>query len=167
MKKLFFIPLILIAFSCNKTGENNAKDIDSTKIIDSINAVRMKYNDSIRALNNKNNFGDLSGKHKLTFVSDDGVSLTGTVNFTKIMSDGYEVKGNAKSGKNILIIDGKADRVSPKHINFYGKITQTINGNTESKSNSNTFRDEGKGEFFRLQQKINAQGFVDYIDIWK
>ena len=106
MKKLFFIPLILIAFSCNKTGENNAKDVDSTKIIDSINAVRMKYNDSIRALNNKNNYSDLSGKHKLTFVSDDGVSLTGTVNFTKIMSDGYEVKGNAKSGKNILIIDG-------------------------------------------------------------
>jgi hypothetical protein len=100
-------------------------------------------------------------------ITDDGVSLTGTVNFTKIMSDGYEVKGNAKSGKNILIIDGKADRVSPKHINFYGKITQTINDRTESKSNSNTFRDEGKGDFFRLQQKINAQGFVDYIDIWK
>lgn len=99
MKKLFFIPLMLIAFSCNKTGENNSKDVDSTKIIDSINAVRMKYNDSIRALNNKNNYSDLSGKHKLTFVSDDGVSLTGTVNFTKIMSDGYEVKGNAKSGK--------------------------------------------------------------------
>ena len=165
MKKLFFIPLILIAFSCNKTGENNAKDVDSTKIIDSINAVRMKYNDSIRALNNKNNFGDLSGKHKLTFVSDDGVSLTGTVNFTKIMSDGYEVKGQAKSGKNSLIIDGKADRVTKKHINFYGEIKQTINGKTESKNKSNTFRDEGKGKFFRLQQKVNSEGFVDYIDI--
>ena len=165
MKKLFFIPLILIAFSCNKTEENNAKDVDSTKIIDSINAVRMKYNDSIRALNNKNNYSDLSGKHKLTFVSDDGVSLTGTVNFTKIMSDGYEVKGQAKSGKNSLIIDGKADRVTKKHINFYGEIKQTINGKTESKNKSNTFRDEGKGKFFRLQQKVNSEGFVDYIDI--
>ena len=165
MKKLLFIPLILIAFSCNKTGENNAKDVDSTKIIDSINAVRMKYNDSIRALNNKNNYSDLSGKHKLTFVSDDGVSLVGTVNFTKIMSDGYEVKGQAKSGKNSLIIDGKADRVSKKHINFYGEIKQTINGKTESKNKSNTFRDEGKGKFFRLQQKVNSEGFVDYIDI--
>ena len=28
------------------------------------------------------------------------------------MSDGYEVKGQAKSGKNSLIIDGKADRVT-------------------------------------------------------
>ena len=76
-------------------------------------------------------------------------------------------KGKGKGWKNILIIDGKADRVSPKHINFYGKITQTINGKTESKSNSNSFKVEGKGDFFRLQQKINAQGFVDYIDIWK
>ena len=47
----------------------------------------------------------MSDVNNEAFVSDDGVSLTGTVNFTKIMSDGYEVKGNAKSGKNILIID--------------------------------------------------------------
>ena len=131
-------------FSCNKTGENNAKDIDSTKIIDSINAVRMKYNDSIRALNNKNNFGDLSGKHKLTFVSDDGVSLTGTVNFTKIMSDGYEVKGNAKSGKTYSSLTEKRTEYRQNTSIFTEKL-QTINGKTESKSNSNTFRDEGKG----------------------
>lgn len=167
MKKLLFIPLVLAIVACNKIGENNSKEIDSAKIIDSINAVRIKHNDSIRALNNKNTFGDLSGNHKLTFASDDGLTLSGTVTFTKILADGYEVKGSAKSGKNSLIIDGKADRVSPKHINFYGNITQSINGKTESKSKSNTFLDEGKGNFFRLQEKINKDGFVDYIDIWK
>ena len=167
MKKLLFIPLVLAIVACNKIGENNSKEIDSAKIIDSINVVRTKYNDSIRKLNNKNIFGDLSGNHKLTFASDEGLTLTGTVTFTKIMRDGYEVKGSAKSGKNSLIIDGKADRVTEKHINFYGNITQTINGKTESKSKSNTFRDEGKGNFFRLQEKINKDGFVDYIDVWK
>lgn len=167
MKKLLFIPVVLVAFSCNKIGENNSKEIDSAKIIDSINAVRTKYNDSIRALNTKNTYGDLSGNHKLTFTSDDGFTMTGTVKFNKIMSDGYEVKGSAKSGTNSLLIDGKADRVSPKHINFYGNITQTINGKTESKNKSNTFRDEEKGSFFRLQEKVNKDGFVDYIDIHK
>ena len=167
MKKLSFIALTFAFIACNKTAENSSKKIDSTKIIDSMNAVIQKHNDSIKSLNNKNNFGDLSGSHKLSFTNDDGLSFSGSISFTKIMSDGYEVKGSAKSGKNSLKIDGKADRVSAKHINFYGKITQTINGKTESKKQSNTFRDEGKGEFFRLQQKINAQGFVDYIDIWK
>jgi len=167
MKKLLFIPLVLAIVACNKIGENNSKEIDSAKIIDSINAIRIKHNDSIRALNNKNTFGDLSGNHQLTFASDDGLTLSGTVTFTKILADGYEVKGSAKSGKNSLIIDGKADRVSPKHINFYGNITQNINGKTESKSKSNTFRDEDKGNFFRLQEKINKDGFVDYIDIYK
>lgn len=165
MKKLLLIPLVFAIISCNKNGENNSKKIDSAKIIDSMNAVIMKHNDSIRALNNKNHFDDLSGSHQLTFSADDGTTLTGTVNFTKIMSDGYEVKGSAKSGNNSLIINGKADRVTKKHINFYGEIKQSINGKTESKSKNNTFRDEGKGNFFRLQQKINSEGFVDYIDI--
>lgn len=165
MKKLFFIPLAFAIIACNKNGENNAKKIDSTKIIDSMNVIIKKHNDSIRALNSKNHFEDLSGSHQLTFSADDGTTLSGTVKFIKIMSDGYEVKGQAKSGKNSLIIDGKADRVTKKHINFYGEITQTINGKTESKKKSNTFRDEGKGKFFRLQQKVNSEGFVDYIDI--
>ena len=82
------------------------------------------------------------------------------------MSDGYEVKGNAKSGKTSSSLTEKQIEYH-QNTSIFGKITQTINGKTESKSNSNTFRDEGKGEFFRLQQKINAQGFVDYIDIWK
>ena len=29
-----------------------------------------------------------------------------------------------------------------------------------------TFFDEGKGNFWRLQDKINGSGFVDYIDIY-
>ena len=165
MKRLFLILLAFAIIACNKNGENHAKKIDSTKIIDSMNVVIKKHNNSIRALNSKNNFDDLSGAHKLTFTNDEGLSCSGTITCSKIMSDGYEVKGQAKSGKNSLIIDGKADRVSKKHINFYGEIKQTINGKTESKNKSNTFRDEGKGKFFRLQQKVNSEGFVDYIDI--
>jgi uncharacterized protein YjbJ (UPF0337 family) len=167
MKKLSFIALTFALIACNKTAENSSKLIDSTKIIDSMNAVIQKHNDSVKSLNNKNSYSDLSGAHKLSFTNDDGLSFSGSVRFTKIMSDGYEVKGNAKSGNNSLTIDGKADRVSAKHINFYGKITQTINGKTESKKQSNTFRDEGKGNFFRLQEKVNQDGFVDYIDIYK
>lgn len=165
MKKLFFIPFAITIIACNKTADNSSRKIDSTKIIDSMNILIQKHNDSIRALNTKNHFDDLSGSHKLTFSADDGTTLSGTVNFIKIISDGYEVKGIAKSGNNSLIINGKADRVTKKHINFYGEIKQTINGKTESKNTSNTFRDEGKGKFFRLQQKINSEGFVDYIDI--
>ena len=165
MKKLSFIALTFALIACNKTAENSSNKIDSTKIIDSMNAIIQKHNDSIKSLNNKNSFGNLSGSHKLNFTNDDGLSFSGSVNFTKIMSDGYEVKGQAKSGKNSLIIDGKADRVTKKHINFYGEIKQTINGKTESKNKSNTFRDEGKGKLFRLQQKVNSEGFVDYIDI--
>ena len=94
MKRLFLILLAFAIIACNKNGENNAKKIDSTKIIDSMNVVIKKHNDSIRALNSKNNFDDLSGSHQLTFTND-----------------------------------------------------------------------EGKGKFFRLQQKVNSEGFVDYIDI--
>lgn len=165
MKKLLFIPLIFAIITCNKTGENNSKKIDSTKIIDSMNVIIKKHNDSIKALNSKNYFDDLSGSHQLTFTNDEGYTFSGKVNFTKIMSDGYEVKGNAKSGNNFLIIDGKADRVSKKHINFYGNISQKINGVSHTKKKSNTFTNEGKGNFYRLQEKINSEGFIDYIDI--
>ena len=167
MKRLFLILLAFAIIACNKNGENNAKKIDSTKIIDSMNVVIKKHNDSIRALKSKNNFDDLSGAHKLTFTNDEGLSFSGIVSFTKIMSDGYDVKGSAKSGKNSLVIDGKADRVSKKHINFYGTISQKINGVSHTKKKSNTFANEGKGNFFRLQEKVNSEGFVDYIDIWE
>ena len=57
-----------------------------------MNVVIKKHNDSIRALKSKNNFDDLSGAHKLTFTNDEGLSFSGIVSFTKIMSDGYDVK---------------------------------------------------------------------------
>ena len=167
MKKLFFILLAIAMVSCNKVANDSSKTVDSAKIIDSINATISKHNDSIRALNSKNHFDDLSGTHKLTFTNDEGLSFSGTVTFIKIMSDGYDVKGSAKSGKNSLVIDGKADRVSKKHINFYGTISQKINGVSHTKKKSNTFANEGKGNFFRLQEKVNSEGFVDYIDIWE
>ena len=81
------------------------------------------------------------------------------------MSDGYEVKGNAKSGKTSLIIDGKADRVSKTH-QFYGKLHKPsmVKQNLRATAIHSEMKEK---EIFRLQQKINAQGFVDYIDIWK
>ena len=71
------------------------------------------------------------------------------------------------SGKNTLEIKGSVKRVSEKHLNFEGIITQKINGTTYIRSKKTTFFDEGKGKFWRLQNKINDAGFVDYIDIYK
>ena len=83
------------------------------------------------------------------------------------MSDGYEVKGNAKSGKNILIIDGKADRVSQNTSILRKNYTKPSMVKQNLRATAIHSEMKEKENFFRLQQKINAQGFVDYIDIWK
>lgn len=166
MKKL--IPIIIFAalISCKKTttSENNELK-DTLAKIDSINAARTKYNDSIKTLNDKNRFADISGTHALKYLSDDGVSLNGGINFNKSGRDSYEVSGNAKSGSNTLKIKGNIKRVSEKHLNFEGEISQNINGSAYKRTKKTTFLDEGKGKFWRLQDKVNGDGFVDYIDI--
>lgn len=162
MKKSVLLLVSIALFSCKKNAaETNAQNIDS------INKVRTKYNDSIKALNEKNHFGDFNGSHKITF-STDGASLSGTANMEKIGRDEYKVSGTAQSGKNFVKIDGTLDRVSEKYMNFYGKISQTINGSHFERTKNTTFADEeGKGKSWRLQSKVNGDGFVDYFDIWK
>lgn len=166
MKKL--IPLVILAtlFSCKKTttSENNELK-DTIAKIDSINASIKKHNDSIQILNDKNRFGDLSGTHALKYSTDEGATLNGGINFNKIGRDQYEVSGNAKSNSNTLNINGTIKRVSDKHLNFEGKISQKIDGSSYIRTKKTTFLDEGKGNFWRLQDKVNGDGFVDYIDI--
>lgn len=165
MKKSLYALLIgWSVFSCQKTASENGKiDADSTKIIDSINAARTKINDSIRS---KNNYGDLSGTHILTHNSITG---KGKVDFKKIGRDNYLLKGDLQSGKNYTKIDGSLVRVSPKHFNFTGEITQSIqeydHGKKDIRKGNYTFLSKDGGKTWRLQDMVNDAGFVDYIDI--
>ena len=166
MKKSLFVLAALSLIACKKTSETfSTNKKDTLEIIDSINAARTRYKDSIKVLNEKKQFADLSGTHKLSFSDDDGNKLNGSVNFTKKGRDEYSVSGSANSGKNKLNIDGTIKRVSEKHLNFDGKISQNIGGAAYERSKATTFLDEGKGKYWRLQDKVNGQGFVDYIDI--
>ncbi|MBN8623662.1 MAG: hypothetical protein J0L47_11140 [Flavobacteriales bacterium] len=165
MKKIFIIVLAYLLLSCNKNGNNIPAKSDSTKIIESINVARTKYNDSIKTLNQKNNFGDLSGNHPLKFENDDA-TLSGKINFIKIGRDEYQVNGRATANGNKIAVAGNIKRVSEKHLNFEGRISQIINRKKYTRTRRSTFLNEGKGNFWRLQDKVNNDGFVDYIDIY-
>lgn len=167
MKQIYLLFSAIILWSCSKKEDNNS-DIISTeaKKIESINVERQKLNDSIALRNQINIWKDLSGKHDLKFTSDETSAFTGTANFEKTGRDLYTLTGSAKSGKNNLEIKGTVKKVSEKHLNFEGEITQRINGTVYKRTKNTTFFDEGKGKFWRLQNKINASGFVDYIDIY-
>lgn len=167
MKRLILVAVLALLFSCKKntSTENNKELQDTLSKIDSINAARTKYNDSIKTLNDKNRFADLSGSHKLKFSSDGVAPLNGAISFQKKGRDTYDVSGGAKSGNNTLSIKGTIQRVSEKHLNFEGKISQKINGSSYDRTKKTTFLNEGKGNFWRLQDKVNGDGFVDYIDI--
>lgn len=167
MKKNILILCSILLLSCSKKeGEIINTQSDSSKIIDSLNAVRSQINDSIKLKNEQNRFADLSGNHQLKFSSDAISSFTGSAKFEKIGRDEYSVSGKAASGKNTLTIEGKISRVSDKHLNFEGKINQNIQGEKYTRTKKTTFFDEGKGKFWRLQDKVNSSGFVDYIDIY-
>lgn len=167
MKKNILILCSILLFSCSKKeGESINTKSDSSKIVDSLNAVRSQINDSIKLKNEQNRFSDLSGDHQLKFSSDAISSITGSAKFEKIGRDEYSVSGKAASGKNTLTIEGKISRVSDKHLNFEGKINQNIQGEKYTRTKKTTFFDEGKGKFWRLQDKVNSSGFVDYIDIY-
>ncbi len=161
----FFISILLLSCS-KKEAISTSGSNDSTKIIESLNIVRTKINDSIRDKNNKNTFSNLEGEHVLSYSSDE-VAIKGKVNFKKTGKDFYEISGNATSGQNTLSINGTIQRVSVKHLNFYGTISQQIDGKTHTRNKGITFYDESKGNFWRLQDKINGSGFVEYIDIYK
>jgi hypothetical protein len=168
MKRTIILLISVITIiSCSKKENSEANLLSpEAKKTESINIVRKKMNDSIAILNEQNNFGDLSGTHQLKFSSDETSAFSGTASFEKTGRDLYDLTGNAHSGKNTLEIKGSVKRVSEKHLNFEGIITQKINGTTYIRSKKTTFFDEGKGKFWRLQNKINDAGFVDYIDIY-
>lgn len=166
MKQTLLIISALLILSCSKKEVENSTIISpEAKKIDSINIERKKLNDSITIRNQQNVFKDLSGKHQLQFRSDEASGFSGTANFEKTGRDLYTLSGTAKSGKNTLNIKGTIKKVSEKHLNFEGEITQKINGTVYKRTKNTTFFDEGKGKFWRLQNKVNASGFVDYIDI--
>ena len=165
MKKFILLSSAIFLFSCSKKESGFSQTIsDSTKIIESLNLERTKINERIRLKNNRNIFADLSGTHSLKFSSDEG-TINGKINFEKTGRDLYKVSGSGKSGQNIINIEGTINRVSGRHLNFEGKIIQNINGTTFTRTKKTTFLDEGKGNYWRLQDKINGSGFVEYIDI--
>lgn len=160
------IAILVLIVSCSKKETTpSSVQTDSTKIIDSINAVRTKINDSIRS---KNSFKDFSGDHKFTHNL---IKNTGTIHFKKIEGekDHYNVSGNIKSGKNSVEIKGFVAVVSDKHMNFTGEITQSItendNGKPYTRKGTKTFASKDGGKTYRLQDMINGSGFVDYINI--
>ena len=166
MKKFILLSSAIFLFSCSKKESGFSQTIsDSTKIIESLNLERAKINERIRLKNNRNIFADLSGTHSLKFSSDEG-TINGKINFEKTGRDLYKVSGSGKSGQNIINIEGTINRVSGRHLNFEGKIIQNINGTTFTRTKKTTFLDEGKGSYWRLQDKINGSGFVEYIDIY-
>lgn len=155
----------LISCSKKEAVSTNSNQADSTKIIDSINSARTKINDSIRS---QNRFKDFSGKHTFTHNL---INKKGSVNFEKIEGerDRYKVSGEIRSGKDYVTIDGTANVVSDKHVNFSGNITQSISENDNGKpyvrNKPKTFMSKDGGKTYRLQDMVNGSGFVDYIDI--
>lgn len=167
MKKTILIISTISLLSCSKkeSADTNALSVEA-KRIESINVERQKLNDSILIRNQQNVLKDLSGQHQLKFTSDEVSGFSGTANFEKTGRDLYTLTGTAKSGKNTLEINGTIKKVTEKHLNFDGEITQKINGTVFKRTKKTTFSDEGKGNFWRLQNKVNGSGFVDYIDIY-
>lgn len=167
MKKI--IPVLLGLSFCSCTNKETEKIIirsPEVKRIESINIVRQKRNDSIAILNKQPRFQDLGGTHQLKYTSDGIPSFTGTIYFENKGRDLYDVSGKATAGKNSLKITGTVTRVSEQHLNFEGEIIQKINGQNFTRTNKSTFFDEGKGNYWRLQNKVNGSGFVDHIDIY-
>lgn len=167
MKQIVLLISAIALLSCSKKELKNSDTISAeAKRIDSINLERQRLNDSIAVRNQQNIWKDLSGKHDLHYSSNESSAFSGIANFEKTGRDLYKVTGSAKSGKNTLNIKGTIKRVSEKHLNFEGEITQKINGTAFKRTQKTTFFNEGKGKFWRLQNKINGSGFVDYIDIY-
>lgn len=162
MKTFFSLSLLFLLLSCKKEAvATPKKKIDSVQIVDSINTVRNKINDSIR---NKNQFGRLDGNHQLLHQS---ISGKGTITFKKVIgnNDEYEINGSLKSGNNIMSVKGFGIRVSEKHFNFTGEIDETINGKPYLRKGTKTFLTKDGGKTWRLQDMVNGDGFVEYIDI--
>lgn len=163
MKILLLLFLGATLVSCNKSESVDTAALEQ-KRVDSINQQRAKYNDSIKILNSTNRFEDLTGSASLAFESDQ-TKFKGPVQFTKTGRDTYSVEGKIANNKNEISISGTAKRVSDRHINFEGIINQTIDGQSSNRNKKMTFFDESQNQKFRLQDKVGAQGFVEYFDL--
>ncbi len=155
-----------VLVSCSKKEATPVPEkADTAKIVDSINAARTKINDSIRS---KNHFKDFSGTHTFTHNS---IKNPGSVHFEKIKgeADHYNIKGDIKSGKSYVHIDGFMAVVSDKHMNFTGNISESVAGSENGKPyvrrGTKTFMSKDGGKTYRLQDMVNGSGFVEYIDI--
>ena len=160
MKLFLYLILFFSISSCNK----NASSKNSETHIDSLNKIIAKKNDSITKINNTDFYADWSGKHKVTHNS---ISKSGEITFVKTGKDEYKVFGSINSVNNKLKIIGTMKLVSDDYMNLDGEIIQNIkaDGPEFIRKENNTFKKQGK--FWRLQNKINGAGFVDYIDIYK
>jgi hypothetical protein len=167
MKKTILLITASFILSCSQKQSENTSTISmENKKIESLNIERQRLNERIAIKNQQNVLKDISGPHQLKFSSDETSTFSGTVHFENTGRDLYEISGVAKSGTNTLEIRGMIKRVSEKHLNFDGEITQKINGTVYNRTKKTTFFNEGKGNFWRLQNKVNGSGFVDYIDIY-
>lgn len=165
---LIMIVGALMLLSCHKKETNKGGEAAQQRLrIDSINASRKKHNDSILAQRNKSKFQDLSGSHTFTMASEGISTLKGSVLFTKTGGDEYKITGEAQSGNNKIAIKGTAELVRANFLHFEGEISQSIpaNGKPYTRKGSKTFMAKEKDQFWRLQDMINGDGFVDYIDI--
>ncbi len=164
MKKLVLLLSVLL-LSCNKNIEEyeRKKLADTLRVIDSINAARTVYNDSIRTLNGRDRYRDISGSHRFTHSE---IAGSGKVHFTKNGRDEYKVSGKLTSGNDFVEIDGNIKAVTMQYLNFEGVIDQKINGKKFRRTAKTSFKDEKKGPFWRLQDKMDERGFVEYVDIY-
>lgn len=169
MKKITLLLLaIFLIQSCNNKEEYEKKLAeDHQHLEDSLNERIQKHNDKIAVLNKKNKRKDLSGNHAFTMATDGISTLQGTVNFKNINADEYEISGSAKSGKNIITINGTGKLKTPENIYFEGEITQNIaeNGAKYTRKGKQIFHQEKNRTSWTLKDKVNSEGFVDYIDI--
>ena len=163
VKKLALLIAAISIVSCKKSENINNSKIDSVKIIDSINTARTKINDSILS---HPRFKDWEGSH--TFKHD-GINGNGKITFKTIGRDEYEMNGEVRNGKNYITISGIGTMRSDKHLSFEGEMKQSLqdvdNGKLDIRKGVKTFLTKDGGETFRLQQKVNSAGFVDFIDI--
>lgn len=163
MRKLIPAIILFSIVSCKKSTETVTPNVDSVKIIDSINSARTKINDSILS---SRAYKDLSGTHSLTH---DQVNGSGKITFKKIGQDEYKVSGENKSGSNFVKIDGTARMTSPKNLKFNGTITQSIldydNGKLDVRKGKKNFSTKDDGKTFRLYESVNNTGFADKIMI--
>jgi len=168
LKKLLLLFILVTLQACKKDSNKEKKVIlNENQIVDSINAVRTKHNDSIKILNSKNRFRDLSGMHQLKHSS---IAKAGKVELKNIGRDLYEVSGGAQSGKNRVKIKGELKMVSEEYLNFTGEIGQNIqendNGKLDIRTKKTSFAKKGKSNYWRLQNMANSSGFADYIDLY-